>query len=306
MTGLVLDLQKDALDSNVGLADLLRKAHVVSRKLRVDSVQRWINLELEGYYNVTDNEWEMANYRDVYGRLHFHNPFQGMIPARVGDERLSEMLQKAKVFQSISEIEDLLVSRNPELRRQFTHIQSQMIRDIFQTDFEPWLILSRQQLVGIIDAVRTKILDWALDLEAKGILGKGMAFSKNEQQVASQISYSTVNNIGSMNNSQLQLHSSGFQNMANQDGVELSKKLIDALDSVFDALKLSQSAAGELRAEIETIKAQLGSPKPKFSVLKECFLSTKAILEGATGNILASGIASQIPTVVAALGAAST
>ncbi|WP_272970657.1 AbiTii domain-containing protein [Comamonas terrigena] len=302
MTGLVLYLQKDALDSRVGLAELLRKALVVSHKLKVNSAQRWINLELAGYDSATEEDWEKVKYREIRGRLHFFNPYKGLIPGRIDREDVSSLLEMTKIYQSVSEIEDLLNSPASELKQQFPHDQSEIIRGVFKTNFEPWLVLSRQNLVGVLDAARKKVLDWALELESQGILGVGMTFSKNEQQAASQIHYSTVNNIGSMSNSQLQLHSSGVQNMANKDGVELAKKLIEALESVSSVLKLSRSEESELRAEIETIKAQIASPKPKIAVLKECFLSAKAILEGASGNVLASGIATQIPAVVAALG----
>lgn len=48
-TSLVRELQREALDSNVPVTDLLRKALVVARKLGIKEFQEWIELELDGY-----------------------------------------------------------------------------------------------------------------------------------------------------------------------------------------------------------------------------------------------------------------
>ena len=49
MSSAILDLQKESMVSNTELSDLLRKAYVISRKLRVKDFEKWINLELNGY-----------------------------------------------------------------------------------------------------------------------------------------------------------------------------------------------------------------------------------------------------------------
>lgn len=85
------------------------------------------------------------------------------------------------------------------------------IRKAIQADLEVTLLISRQSAIKALDAIRNKVLDWSLDLEKRGILGADMTFSKEEKATASQIHYTTVNNIGSMSNSQLQQHSSDSQ-----------------------------------------------------------------------------------------------
>lgn len=306
MASLVLDLQSDALSTDISLSELLRKALAVSRKLDIETVRRWIEFELDGYRNSNKADLEMAPYRKVFGTLKFYNPYQGLIFARFNDHRLSELCESAVLYESISELEDLLRSGKPHLQRGYDPNQSEILRDHFKTDFEPYLEIPRQQVVKILDSVKRKILDWSLELEAQGIKGDGMTFSKQEQQAAAIVQHNTVNNttnnIGSMSHSQIQQHSSGGQNMANKDAVEQARMLVEALSESLAALKLSSAAENELRAEIDTIKAQVASPKPKVSVLKECLLSAKTILEGTAGNVLASGVALQIPAIVAALG----
>lgn len=47
-------------------------------------------------------------------------------------------------------------------------------------------------VAGIAEAVRNKVFEWSLDLEAKGILGEGLTFSAEEVKRAS----GTIYNIG--------------------------------------------------------------------------------------------------------------
>ncbi len=49
MSSVIVELQREALDRNVHVSDLLRKALVVARNLALTEFQRWIELELNGY-----------------------------------------------------------------------------------------------------------------------------------------------------------------------------------------------------------------------------------------------------------------
>jgi hypothetical protein len=49
MSGLVIVLQKDALDKRVDVASLFRKASAVSKKLGIPEIEEWIQKELAGY-----------------------------------------------------------------------------------------------------------------------------------------------------------------------------------------------------------------------------------------------------------------
>ena len=49
---------------------------------------------------------------------------------------------------------------------------------------EPVRTVDRNQIAGILDVVRTKMLDWSLQLEADGVIGEGMTFSAEEKQRA--------------------------------------------------------------------------------------------------------------------------
>jgi hypothetical protein len=46
MSSVIVELQREALDRNVHVSDLLRKALVVARNLALTEFQSWIELEL--------------------------------------------------------------------------------------------------------------------------------------------------------------------------------------------------------------------------------------------------------------------
>ena len=85
---------------------------------------------------------------------------------------------------------------------------------------EPTLLVSDSQIYGIPDAVRNEVLNWALDLESKGIIGDGMSVSSEEKKAASQVTDQITKSIGSMENSQRQQDSAGASQAQN---VTLSK-----------------------------------------------------------------------------------
>ena len=49
MGKIVLDLQLEALSKDSDVLNLLRKAYVVARKLKLDEFEEWVNSELNGY-----------------------------------------------------------------------------------------------------------------------------------------------------------------------------------------------------------------------------------------------------------------
>jgi hypothetical protein len=295
MAGLVLELQRDALDPAVPVDDLLRKAFVVSRKLGLTEMQEWIESELRGYSTV-----EVPDYRKIYGELKFWNPFNGWIPGFIPDQNLADAIRQRSNLQSVGELSDLLRNDSPTLMVKFSAEQQTQIMRMFNEDLEPVLHLPRQAVVKILDSVRNMVLEWSLDLEAQNILGSGLTFSTEEKQVASQIHYNTVNNIGSMTGSQLQQHSSGQQNMRVDTGG--IKSLADAIDAVLNDLKLSNDSKRELQAEIATLRVQIDSPNPKPGIVHSCLTSIKEILQGAAGNIVASGLLIQLSPLLGSTG----
>ncbi|WHF36799.1 hypothetical protein [Aeromonas salmonicida] len=71
-----------------------------------------------------------------------------------------------------------------------------------------------------------------------------------------------------------------------KEGVAPLSEILDKINENIDDLKLQIHLKDELIAEINTIKAQLSSPKPKNTIVQESLKTVKSILEG----VAASGI----------------
>ncbi len=110
-----------------------------------------------------------------------------------------------------------------------------------------------------------------------------------------------VNNInisGSVVGSQIMQGSTNSQQQQIQTGdfLELRQWLQD-LEGKIDGLKLDAQQHAEMVEELDTIKALLGTAKPKRSFLTEGLNTIRSILEGVAGSALATALIASIPQV---------
>jgi hypothetical protein len=181
MAGLVLELQKDAMDSSIKSSDLLRKALVVAKKLAVREFQEWVENELNGYEDMD----KIPTYREVTGVIKGYDPNVGWIPAVILDERIANILLKRKMRQSIGDLESLvgMASSGFVLMQYPPEVENVLMR-IGSYEAKPGLFVGANIVHGILDRVRNAVLEWALKLEEEGILGEGLTFSHEEKQKA--------------------------------------------------------------------------------------------------------------------------
>lgn len=198
MDSLVLELQRDVLDRTIHIPDLLRKALLVSRKLKIKDIEEWLNDELNGYETRA-----VPGYRMITGELKAFNPYRGWIPVNMGGELHISMCEHP-TRDTVSQIIDLVErTETGTVIVKFPADMNLAFMKLMRTEFEPALHVPVHKLVRILDVTKTKIMDFALDLEARGILGEGIRFSKVEEQLAQSITHNTIN-IERMENSQLQ------------------------------------------------------------------------------------------------------
>lgn len=291
MPSLIEELQRDALDTDVSAADLLRKCVIVGTKLSVNELTEWAMLELEGYNDVST----VPPYREVRGTPQVWNPYHGYQSVTVQDPKLAQMLSTMRFNSPVSEIEYTLQESN-QRKQGGVHITypttvANLIMSSLEVPLSPSMFISGGQLHKIIDAVRRIVLDWSLKLEAAGVIGSGLSFSAEERRKAQTVSYH-IGNIfhGSVDNSQVQAGTtSSTQNQVfkQSDAAEL-REIVSRLRGDSEAFGLGNDHRLELEAEIQTLEAQANSPKPKSSIIRETLGSIRRILEGAAGNAVAA------------------
>jgi hypothetical protein len=288
MTGLVLELQRDALNPEIKVSNLLRKAIVISKKLGIVESEEWLNKELEGYLT-TD---KIPKYRTMHGEVKIFNPYRGWQPVHFEDSDDAEEYSKREISQKIGELEFLSESDSSRLQIPFSqHIANRLMASI-GFPLKPTLVTDKTGIIGILEAVRKKVLDWSLELEQQGILGDGMSFSPEEKKLAHQTSYQITNHIGNMHNSQLQQDSaSATQSLTvTETNTTELKNFIEELKKAMDSLQLAQEQSQELNEAIAMLEIQVNSAKPNNVIIRESGLTVRNVLEGMTGSIIASGL----------------
>lgn len=298
MSSLVLELQRDALDKSVSTTDLLRKALVVARKLKVTDLVDWLTNELNGYPEGAD----VPEYRKLHGELKVHNPYHGWVPLIMADAKQAELLSKRGTSQSISELDriangegGLVYVRLPK------GIENSLMKGM-EVPLEPAVILSKTQIHGLVDIVRNTVLEWALRLEEQGITGEGMSFSQEEQRQAGNVTVNVAqlgNLIGSMQDSQFQQGTTGStQTYTKALDLEAVARVIGELRARLEEANLEGEEAAQINSDIACVEAQLASPRPNVGIIRESLRSARSILEGVAGSALFQGIV----TALAALG----
>lgn len=180
---LVLELQRLAQDPKTDVRELLLRAKTVASKLDLDDARVWIDLEIGGYKPPI----EVPSYRVVQSELITKNPYHGWNPvAWSGPGNLQEHFATYQVRVPVAEIASAANDRSGDPGFSLTQAEMDALAS-GSDDFRRYQAIrsvSRVSLFGILDAVRAKVLDWALALEKRGVLGEGMTFGTREKRSA--------------------------------------------------------------------------------------------------------------------------
>jgi hypothetical protein len=281
MISVVVELQHEALNGSIPISDLLRKALVVARKLSLAEFQSWIELELNGY----GAETKIPEYRKVHGQVQGWNPYHGWVPVIFKDAEQGEALSKRHCSQSVAELEEL---QRGTKASGFFHmpyplsLQQQLSKGFgFRT--EVTLFIPQTSLVRILDAVRSIVLNWALKLEEDGIFGEGMLFSVDEKEAASKAPQNITNFYGPVENPQIQQGGNKPLQVSIALDMKAVQNFLEYVRANTGNLEIAADQMQEVEAELKTVEAQMESPKPKTSIIRDSLRSLKAILENGGG-----------------------
>ena len=298
MPGLVLELQKDALDNSINITDLVRKALVVARKLKITELLDWAISELNGYHTGAD----VPQYRRLAGEVRYFDPYRGeWCPVLFSDEELARLSSERPNPSALGELDSIRnnLKEKQSIYMPLTTKLEKLIMESMEINARPVFVVNEGSFHGIFDAVRNGVLEWALKLEEDGIVGKGISFSNDELEKANSITYNVQNFFGDVSNAQVQqaTHQSSQNQTITVEEKDRIQSFINSLKNNLDKLELDGEKKLVLTAEIGTIEAQLKSPTPQKSILKESIFSMRNILESIVASAITSGLLSQIPAL---------
>ena len=171
MSALLDDIIATAIDNKQPLAVLLRKCLLLGHELKNERLKVWANQELSGYQNVDD----LPPYRvfPAEARGNFSGPFQsGMrnwpIPPVALEKQHRSFAEQVFMMQAISELENATQS---EGNLQFPWPGN--LNVLYQTRFfqgrfvliSAWQEVSISAVVGLLDTVRNRTLNMALEIK---------------------------------------------------------------------------------------------------------------------------------------------
>ena len=93
MSGIVLELQREALDETVSTESLLRKAYLVAKKLKLEEFEDWLSQEQNGYVG------QIPEYRSIRGEIKAWNPYHGWIPVVMSGKYADEFTKVPEEMQ---------------------------------------------------------------------------------------------------------------------------------------------------------------------------------------------------------------
>ncbi len=176
---LLRDIQNAAASTESRVADLLRKCKILAARLKSNELNQWVDRELNGYTNKNDlQDYRKLKHVESYG--YFTGPFGAVldnapIPSLSIPERHRDFTENEYFISGVTVYEDLLNTCDNS---------SDSDKGTFQVNWPPdlvvmvgqniyadmnclkaWKMIPRGTIVGLLDAVRNKILGFALDIE---------------------------------------------------------------------------------------------------------------------------------------------
>lgn len=171
---LLREIQSAAIDSDVPLTTLLRKCKVLAARLGNEELKSWIDSELNGYESTDDlPEYRVVN---VNSKGHFSGPFQsGLrnadIPMTCMPEEFRVSLSHTYLMQPVATLEDLVTRSdggtlheawNPDI---VAHFGGNIYQNM--NCMQAWKVIPIGAVVAAVDTIRTRVLNFVLDVEAE-------------------------------------------------------------------------------------------------------------------------------------------
>jgi hypothetical protein len=203
MSDLLDEIIRLAEDDKQSLPNLLRKCLRLASDLKNNELKTWANQELNGY----DGASQVPPYRIV--RAHAYGNFAGwfnswysnhLIVSAVMDEKHRKWAEEAHLVQSVAALDDL--AKLDAAKGSFTSPWPSNLVALYQTRLmqdcvchEAWQEIPKSVIVEILDTVRNKTLNMALEIrEELGSSQNDLKHIKPEEQ--ERIQNIVINNLG--------------------------------------------------------------------------------------------------------------
>lgn len=297
MSGLIVEIQRSCLDESIPVESLLRRVKLAAAKLKLGSLESWVDSELNGY---SEN---IPPHRILHGQPAAWNPVRGWIPVQTDSATVADALSTAMVGQGIGGLRDLIASSDGGLYH--FPLPPEIVIQInkgmrFQTS-KMVVQVPRGGIVGIVDFVRNMVLDWTIEMERNGVIGEGFSFDDKEVESAKAVM--TTFNIGKIDNF------AGNMGTGNTSGdISLTPTYIVEIKETMHKLReaapdlVEAGADDKLPDIIDAVIVEADKTTPNVGRLSSLTQDVRTALAGAAGNLTAEGAMALVGGVLRLLG----
>lgn len=301
------EIVRDLVTPKAKLSNALRKAMIIASHLNNSEFSQWLRLELDDYGDVPVPEYRIVPCRLQANLVGFHFLVRNVdVPIWALPESAQEKAGCIQLRQGVRNLEAMIdasgASKDKNLRSPWPPEILPFITPFYQGHqcIELWSSVSASQLDQILDTVRNRLLAFILELRARH---PELTLSINaiRQIPKSEVQSLVMTNIyggtsiqggvhGSnvaTNNSEISDSTASADVNAGEPPADLEELLVRLMRDL-PAFGLDPATEGEAGSEIATIKAQLGSPRPKSGIVTESLKSLRTIAEGTTASVAAS------------------
>jgi hypothetical protein len=252
---LLQQIQESAIDGSTPLPTLLRQCKLLAARLGNLEFSAWVDSELNGY-NSADN---LPSYRKV--KVNSKGHFAGScgseirnayIPRSCIDENFRESLQYCHFMQSAASMEYLVLSDKrkaggvqeiwpPDL---VVHVGENIYKDYHCV--QAWKEIPMPMVIAAVDAIRSRILGFVIEIEAENPLAGDSHISLNplSQERVTQIFLTNIaGNVGNV--------ATGSSNFSQSADLSVNKNDFESLANYLHGHQIEDSDIQELRTAIK-------------------------------------------------------
>lgn len=274
-------LQKLVLDPQSNLTDILRNALLISQKLGLDDFKSWCELELKGYEDIDDSN--IPEYRCIYGSFHVLD-VRNRRRQYVGDQAVGQIIKEGIIF-----FQETLVSDQDFFDFRFPDDKNAFLKNAFGLNSNNYIFYSKVNKISIkkvLEIIRTKVLEFSIQLDKEGILGEDWEFTIEEKKMAINIT-NFQGILGDVKHSSVQ----------QTNTLTVQKNNFESLEQYLKCNSIESHDIQDLKAIIDVSPLPLSSSEYSSNLkgwmtkmLGKSIDGSWQVAVGAAGSILATGL----------------
>jgi len=258
---LVEEITNDLVNDQLSLASALTKTKVLASRIGQQELLTWANNELKGYSNSED----LPAYRKFRGSItvNYVDGFNHVsrFPLTLDfDQETLLAFETAQLGQGVQQLEQLIGDHTKGIRYEFNSTQRHVLQQMFQRANGSYyqltsagISLPPTAVTGALSAIRQRLLDFMLELEAQFGLQADLRTLKSNSQIIHQYMQTTIHNTGDGN-----VINTGDNAQVNAE-ITISKGDKTQLRDALLGQQVSAEDAGELLQVIDSEQPESGT-----------------------------------------------